>query len=82
MSSTLSLPSEAPFIPPVFLLLFLLNRECALFRGDLLATLLLLTFSFVSISSQHSLTVRALDNQTHYRISGIDLGTGARLREV
>ena len=48
---------------------------------DLVATRRLGTCEVVSITSAHSLTVRALDNHTHYRISGIDFGTGARLRE-
>lgn len=82
MSSTQALPAEAPWIPPGVVRLVRLKREGALGRGDLVATCRLGTCEVVSIASPHSLTVRALDNHTHYRISGIDFGTGARLREV
>jgi urease accessory protein UreE len=59
-----------------------LKREGALGRGDLVAMRRLGTCEVVSIESAHALTVRALDNHTHYRISGIDFGTGTRLSEV
>lgn len=82
MSSTQAFPAEAPWIPPGVIRLVRLKREGALGRRDLVATRRLGTCEVVSIASPHSLTVRALDNHTHYRISGIDFGTGARLREV
>ena len=82
MSSTQALPAEAPWIPPGLIRLVRLKREGALGNGDLVATRRLGTCEVFSIASPHSLTVRALDNHAHYRISGIDWGTGARLREV
>ena len=82
MSSTQAFPAEAPWIPPGVIRLVGLKREGALGNGDLVATRRLGTCEVFSIASPHSLTVRALDNHTHYRISGIDFGTGARLREV
>lgn len=82
MSSTQALPAEAPWIPHGVIRLVRLKRQGALGRADLVATRRLGTSEVVSIASPHSLAVRALDNHTHYRISGIDFGTGARLREV
>lgn len=75
-------PCGGSWIPPGVIRLVRLKREGALGRGDLVATRRLGTCEVVSIASPHSLTVRALDNHTHYRISGIDFGTGAHLREV
>ena len=82
MTSKQAVPYGAPWIPPGVVRLVRLKREGALGRGDLVATRRLGTCEVVSIASPHSLTVRALDNHAHYRISGIDFGTGARLREV
>lgn len=82
MSSTQALPAEAPWIPPGVIRLVRLKREGALGRGDLVATRRLGTSEVVSIASPHSFTVRALDNHTHYRISGTDFGMGTRLRGV
>jgi hypothetical protein len=76
MSSTQALPAEAPDPSHGVIRLVRLKRE-GVGRGDLVATRRLGTCEVVSIASPHSLTVRALDNHTHYRISGIDFGTGA-----
>ena len=82
MSSTQALPAEAPWISLGVIRLVRLKREGALGRGDLVATRRLGTCEVVTIETTHTLTVRALDNHTHYRISGIDFGASARLREV
>lgn len=82
MASTQALPAEAPWIPPGVVHLVRLRREGALGRGDLVATRRLGTCEVVTIESTHTLTVRSLDNHTHYRISGIDFGPGVRLGEV
>ena len=82
MPSTQSLPSEAPWIPPGVVRLVRLKREGALGRGDLVATRRLGTCEVVSIETTHTLTVRALDDHTHYRNSGLDFGSGVRLGEV
>lgn len=82
MFSTQALPAEAPWIPHGVIRLVRLKREGVLGRGDLVATRRLGTCEVVAISSAYSLMVRALDNHTHYRISGIDFGAGARLRGV
>ena len=82
MASTQALPAEAPWIPHGVVRLVKLSREGAVGCGDLVATRRLGTCEVVTIESAHTLTVRALDNHTHYRISGFDFGPGVRLGEV
>lgn len=79
MASTQALSAEAPWIPPGVIRIVRLKREGVLGRADLVATRRLGTCEVVSIESARTLTVRAFDNHTHYRISGIDFGPGARL---
>lgn len=60
----------------------MLKREGALGRGDRVAARRLGTCEVLTIESTHTLKLRALDNHTHCRISGIDFGPGVRLGKV
>ena len=82
MSSTQALPAEAPWIPPGVIRLVRLKREGALGRGDLVATRRLGTCEVVSITSAHSLTVRALDNHSIGKPTVFTLIRHGRLMQV
>ncbi len=79
MSSQLSAPHAAPWIPPGVVRLIRLKREGALSRGDLVATRHLGTCEVVTVESTHAITVRSVSADTHHRLHcvfgpGVSLG--------
>ena len=81
MPSQQAVPYGAPWIPPGVIRLVRLKREGALSRGDLVATRHLGTCEIVGVESTHTLTVRALETDTHHRLHCV-LGPGVSLSDA
>lgn len=81
MTSQQPTPYGAPWLPSGVVRLVKLKREGALSRGDLVATRNLGTCEVITVESTHSITVRALENDTNHRLLCV-FGPGVSLSDA